>query len=154
MTNGRSFIDEIPVMEKNKAVKYIVYGIVLAIVFGTVISFSVYMNSNALYIRDLADYENEENYNNGLYGYDEYVRRQADNEQLEEWMLIQDGILIPIARIGGQIALFFVAIGFLGIGLNDKVDEKTRQICLIIGAMVTFIFVMVVAGIGISISIT
>jgi hypothetical protein len=139
MGERSSFFDKIPIMDKNKATKYIVKGLVVAILFGLMMMISRSIAQNASTWKSIADQENETNYWNGEYGYNDYLQRQQEIETTRYWMEWQDVIFINIARIGVNISLLFILVGFLSYALNDKLDERTRRISLIISGLILFV---------------
>jgi len=139
MGERSSFFDKIPIMDKTKATKYIVKGLVVAILFGLMMMISRSIAQNASTWENIADQENETNYWNGEYGYNDYLQRQQEIETTRYWMEFQDVIFINIARIGVNISLLFILVGFLSYALNDKLDERTRRISLIISGLILFV---------------
>ena len=51
-------------------------------------------------------------------------------------------IIGNIARIGVNVGLFFIVIGFLSFALNDKFDEKTRRIYLVLAGAILFVIML------------
>jgi len=154
MADGRSFLDDLPTMDKGKATRMIVWGILLAIIFGCIWAISGYLNSNAGSLLNLLEHEKLMNYNNGYITYEDYLRQGTENYRVYYWLLAQDIFIQPIARVGGYIAAFLVALGFLSLGMNNSIEEKARNMYLIIGFIVTFAVVLSVLGMGIGIAIT
>lgn len=141
MPEKKSLADSIPLLDKRKAVRFIIYGLLVAILFGLMMMISRSIAQNATEWRDLADYENQMNYWNGAYGYTDYIKRGDQIERIYYWMEFQDAIFMNIARVGVNIALVFILIGFLSLGIAENIDERTRRIYLIIAGMILF-FVM------------
>jgi hypothetical protein len=153
MGERRSFFDSIPTMDKNKATKYIVRGLIIAILFGLMMMISRSIAQNASSWENLANQENEMNYWNGVYGYNDYLQRQEEIDQTRYWMEWQDVIFINIARIGVNISLLFILVGFLSFALNDKLDERTRRISLIISGLILFVLMFTTFFSAISITV-
>ncbi|MFX1478828.1 MAG: hypothetical protein ACFFCI_11920 [Promethearchaeota archaeon] len=153
MGERSSFFDSIPSMDKTKATKYIVRGLIVAILFGLMMMISRSIAQNASSWENLANQENEMNYWNGLYGYNDYLQRQEEIDQTRYWMEWQDVIFINIARIGVNISLIFILVGFLSFALNDKLDERTRRISLIISGLILFVLMFTTFFSAISISV-
>jgi hypothetical protein len=126
-------------LDKKRAMKFIIYGLIVAIIFGTVMMVSRSINDNSYSWEDLANEENIQNYNNGLYGYEEYLKRAEEIDLIAYWMRIQDVIFINISRVGVNISLLFIAIGFIGLGVNSDLDERTKRISLIIGGIILIV---------------
>ena len=112
-------------MDKNKATKFIIYGLVVAIGFGLMMGISRSIAQNASAWENLENQENEMNYWNGLYGYNDYIQRQEEIDKIRYWMEWQDVIFMNVARVGVNISLIFILVGFLSYALNDKLDERT-----------------------------
>lgn len=154
MGEERSFFDKLPLLDKNKATKYIIYGLLAALLFGLMMMISRSIAQNAGTWYNLAYQENQINYWNGDYGYNDYVQRNEEIEKTMYWMQWQDVIFMNIARVGVNIALFFILIGFLSFAVNDKIEEKTRRICLIISGLILFVIMFTTLFGSISISVS
>ncbi|GAH33414.1 unnamed protein product [marine sediment metagenome] len=154
MGEERSFFDRLPLLDKNKATKFVVYGLLVAILFGLMmmISRSISQNSSSWY--NLANQENEMDYWDGDYGYNDYIQRREEIEQTYYWMQWQDVIFVNIARVGVNISMFFILIGFLSFAVNDKIDEKTRRIFLILAGLILFVIMFTTLFSSISISVS
>ncbi|MHA1107460.1 MAG: hypothetical protein ACTSPN_17355 [Promethearchaeota archaeon] len=133
-----TLFDKLPLLDKNRAVKFIIYGLVIAILFGMMMMISRSISANAGQWENLANQDNEINYWNGLYGYNDYIERQEEIDSIRYWMEFQDVIFMNLARVGVNIGLLFVSIGFLSFAVNDKIDENTRKISLIIAGLILF----------------
>ena len=148
-----SLFDKLPLLDKNRAAKFIIYGIFIAILFGLMLMISQSVAVNATQWEALANNDNYFNYINGLYGYNDYVARQLEIDRIGLWMRYQDVIFMNIARVCVNIGLVFVLIGFLSFAVNDKIDENTRKISLIIAGLVLFIMMFTTLFSSISVSI-
>ena len=133
---GGLLVDSIPLLDKRKAMKFIVYGLIAAILFGLIMMISRSIAQNAGTWENLANQENEMNYWNGLYGYNDYIQNQENIDRIRYWMEYQDAIIMNIARVGINIALVFILIGFLSFAVTENIDERTRRIYLIIAGMI------------------
>lgn len=133
---GGLLVDSIPLLDKRKAMKFIVYGLIAAILFGLIMMISRSIAQNAGTWENLANQENEMNYWNGLYGYNDYIQNQENIDRIRYWMEYQDAIFMNIARVGINIALVFILIGFLSFAVTENIDERTRRIYLIIAGMI------------------
>lgn len=129
-------VDSIPLMDKRKAMKFIVYGLIAAILFGLIMMISRSIADNASSWAAIADQENYINYWSGLYGYNDYIQNQENIDRIQYWMGFQDVIFMNIARVGINIALVFILIGFLSFAVTENIDERTRRIYLIISGMI------------------
>jgi len=154
MGERESFFNRLPLLDKNKATKYIIYGLLVAILFGLIMMISRSIAQNAQSWEYLADQENNMNYWNGLYGYNDYIQRQEEIERIRYWMEWQDVIFVNIARVGVNVALFFILIGFLSFAVNDKIDDRTRRISLIIAGLILFVIMFTTFFASISISVS
>ena len=154
MGERESFFNRLPLLDKNKATKYIIYGLLVAILFGLMMMISRSIAQNAQSWEYLADQENNMNYWNGLYGYNDYIQRQEEIERIRYWMEWQDVIFVNIARVGVNVALFFILIGFISFAVNDKIDDRTRRISLIIAGLILFVIMFTTFFASISISVS
>jgi len=133
---GGFLVDSIPLLDKRKAMKFIVYGLIAAILFGLIMMISRSIAQNAGSWENIANQENDMNYWNGLYGYNDYIQNQENIDRIRYWMEYQDTIFMNIARVGINIALVFILIGFLSFAVTENIDERTRRIYLIISGMI------------------
>jgi len=134
-----SLFDRLPLMDKKRAMKFIIYGLITAILFGIIMMTSRSIAQNAGTWYNMANQDNSMNYWNGVYGYTDYVQRQQEISRIRYWMEFQDVIFMNVARVGVNIALVFVLIGFLGFAVNDNLDPRTRWVSLIIAGVILFI---------------
>jgi len=148
-----SILDRIPLMDKNKATKFIVYGLIIAILFGLMMMISRSIAQNASTWENLANQENEMSYWNGDYGFNDYIKRQEEIDRTRYWMEWQTVIFMNIARVGVNISLIFMTIGFLSFALNDKLDERTRRISMIIAGLILFVLMFTTFFSAISITV-
>jgi len=134
--------DLLPIMDKEKATKFLIYGLVVAIMFGTILMISKSIADNAGIWLDIENQQNLMNYMQGLYGYNDYVEKNARATLLRYWMEFQVVIVGNIARIGVNIGLFFIVVAFLSFALNDQFDEKSRRIYLILAGAILFVIMV------------
>ncbi len=145
--------ESIPLLDKRKAMKFIIYGLIAAILFGLIMMISRSIAQNAGTWEAIANQENEMNYWNGVYGYSDYLRRQEEIDRTRYWMEFQDVIFMNVARVGVNIALVFIVIGFLSLGVAEDIDERTRRIYLIIAGLILFVIMFTTFFASISISV-
>ena len=110
---GGFLVNSIPLLDKRKAMKFIVYGLIAAILFGLIMMISRSIAQNAATWQNLANQENEINYWNGLYGYNDYIQNQENIARIRYWMEYQDAIFMNIARVGVNVALVFILMNVL-----------------------------------------
>lgn len=134
--------DLLPIMDKEKATKFLIYGLLVAIIFGTILMISKSISDNAYTWFLIESQQNEMNYMQGLYGYNDYIEKIERATLLYYWMDYQVVIVGNIARIGVNIGLFFIVIAFFSFALNDKFDEKSRRIYLILAGAILFIIMV------------
>ena len=134
--------DLLPIMDKEKATKFLIYGLLVAIIFGTILMISKSIADNAYTWFLIESQQNEMNYMQGLYGYNDYVEKIERATLLYYWMDFQVVIVGNIARIGVNIGLFFIVVGFLSFALNDQFDEKSRRIYLILAGTILFVIMV------------
>ena len=137
-----SLVDMLPVMNKEKATKFLIYGLLVAIIFGTILMISKSIADNASIWLSLENQQNEMNYMAGLYGYNDYIVKAERALLIRYWMEYQVIIVGNIARIGVNVGLFFIVVGFLSFALNDKFDEKSRRIYLILAGAILFVIMV------------
>ena len=134
--------DLLPIMDKEKATKFLIYGLLVAIMFGTILMISKSIADNAYTWFLIENQQNEMNYMQGLYGYNDYIEKLERATLLYYWMDFQVVIVGNIARIGVNIGLFFIVIAFFSFALNDQFDEKSRRIYLILAGAILFVIMV------------
>lgn len=134
--------DLLPIMDKEKATKFLIYGLLVAIMFGTILMISKSIADNAYTWLLIENQQNEMNYMQGLYGYNDYIEKIERATLLYYWMDYQVVIVGNIARIGVNIGLFFIVIAFFSFALNDQFDEKSRRIYLILAGAILFVIMV------------
>jgi len=154
MPEKRSLADNIPLLDKGKAMKFIIYGLLVAILFGLMMMISRSIALDADEWQTLAIFENQMNYEHGVYGYTDYVLRGDQITRIYNWMNFQDVIFMNIARVGINIALVFILIGFLSFAVAENIDERTRRIFLIIAGMILFLVMFTTFFASITVSVT
>ncbi|MFX1496156.1 MAG: hypothetical protein ACFFBH_01380 [Promethearchaeota archaeon] len=147
-------IDNIPLLDKKKAIKFIIYGLIAAILFGLIMMISRSIAQNASAWQALALQDNNMAYWNGEYGYSDFVHRQQEIYRISDWMAFQDVIFVNIARVGVNIALVFMLVGFLSLGVSENIDERARRIYLIISGLILFVIMFTTFFASISISVS
>jgi len=136
-----NFFDRLPLMDKNKALKYIIYGLLVAIIAGSILMLSMTIAGMSGTWDNLAMQYLNEQYWAGNIGYQEYLEQAEAIDKAVLWMNFQPLILGNIARVFVNIGLVFMVIGFLGIAVNEKIDEQTRKVCLIFGGAILFVII-------------
>ena len=134
--------DLLPIMDKEKATKFLIYGLLVAIIFGTILMISKSIADNAYTWFLIESQQNKMNYMQGLYGYNDYIVKIERANLLYYWMEFQVVIIGNIARIGVNIGLFFIVIAFFSFALNDQFDEKSRRIYLILAGAILFVIMV------------
>ncbi len=137
-----SLFEMLPVMNKEKATKFLLYGLLVAIIFGTILMISKSIADYASVWLSLENQQNEMTYMQGLYGYNDYIVKVERANLIRYWMEYQVIIVGNIARIGVNVGLFFIVVGFLSFALNDKFDEKSRRIYLILAGTILFVIML------------
>jgi hypothetical protein len=148
-----NFFENITLLDKRRATKFVIYGLIVAILFGLMMMISRSIAQNASSWQNLANQENYMNYQNGVYGYNDYIEQQQQITTIRYWMEFQDAIFMNIARVGVNIAMIFIVIGFLSFALNQELDERSRRICLIIAGLILFVVMFTTFFASISISV-
>ena len=130
--------------DKNKSTKYLVIGVIIAVIFGTIMGTSRSIALNADSWKVYQDLENDENYDKGLYGYQDFLINQRDIALTHAWMEQQQIIFVTLAQIGVNIGLICIFIGFIGFAVNDSLDERTRRVSLLLASVVLFVLMFTI----------
>jgi hypothetical protein len=126
---------------------------IVAILFGTggLISDSIARNAS-----DWENYQLHQNdlgYWRGDYGYQEFLERDREIYAKADWMRFQEAIFENIARVGVNIALLAVMVGFLGYSNNEELDEKKRRLSFILAALIIVVVMFTALTTGVTLSI-
>ena len=149
----KSLYESIPVMDKTKAMKYILKGIIVVMLFGCIMLTSVSLANGSDEWAAVASQENKEAYWNGDYGYSEYIEKEQDIQRTEYWLDYQAFIVVNIARIGVYLGFLSVFIGLMGFATNDQIDQRTRWLSLIFaGVIIMAILFTLVINVSITIN--
>jgi len=116
--------------------------LLVAIIFGSILMISKSIADNAAIWLSLENQLNEMNYMAGIYGYNDYIVKAERAILIRYWMEYQVIIVGNIARIGVSVGLFFIVVAFLSFALNDKFDEKSRRIYLILAGAILFVIMV------------
>ncbi len=134
-------------MSQEKATKFLVIGIILAISFGSLLLISNSMASQADTWKNYQENINVDGYNRGLYGPAENMTNWYNIRMQWLWMKQQPLYLGNVSLIGVNIGLLLVFIGFIGFATNNQMDEHTRRTCIIIAGVI--IFVLMISFVGV-----
>ncbi|TXT59631.1 MAG: conserved membrane protein of unknown function [Promethearchaeota archaeon] len=148
-----NYFENIPNMEKGKATKYIVIGIFLIIIFGLIASISTSIADNANDWKSMVDQIALNQLNDGIIDSNQYNAIIAQNTVTRYAMQWQEAIVVSIAKVGIDIALLLISIGFISFALNESYDQRTRWICLIISGVILSVILFTTLFTNISLSI-
>ena len=148
-----SLFDKLPLLDKNRAAKFIIYGLLIAILFGMIMMISRSIANSALEWAAVANQENLISYWEGIYGYADFIEREQEIVRIQNWLVFQDVIFMNFARVGVNIGLIFCLVGFLSFAVNDKIDEHTRKVSLIIAGLILFMMMFTTFFSGIYIAV-
>jgi len=148
------FFKSLPSMSKEKATKYLIYGLIISIIFSLIVATSMSIAGNANAWLTYANYQNQIGYWEGLYGYSEYQQNLIANQNTRNFMAYQNVIFVNIARVGINIGLILMLIGFIGFATNEKLDEKTRHISLTLAGLILLIVMLSLFFTNVTMNIT
>ncbi len=153
MTTKTSFVDTLHEMDKAKAIRLVIYGLILVMVCLAVMSVSRAVAGQAYTWRDLMNADNQNSYWSGLYGMSEYLERMYDITKTYNWMLFQQVLFVNAGRVGLYIALVVMVVGFFGLALNATMDAKTRLVFLVLASTILVIMLFGVFFSSISVNV-
>jgi hypothetical protein len=153
-SDGENLIDQILKIDHKKATKFIIYGLIAAMICGTVMTTSKSIESNAADWKNVMDQQNEMDYWNGFIGLQEFNERQEEIQLQKYYMDVQFVIFGNIARIGVNIALLFVVFGFIGYSLNKDIDPRIKQLSFVLAGLILVVLMFTTMFSGISISVS
>ena len=140
-------------IDRRKATKFILGGMIIAIIFGTIALISVSLASNSYDWENYQLHEIDLGYWRGEYGYQEYLERNREIYAQADWMRFQEVIFENIARIGVNFGLIFVMVGFIGYSADEDMDPKKRQLSFLLAALIITIVMFTALSSGVTITI-
>ena len=140
-------------MERRKATKFIIAGMTIAILFGTMALISASIANNASDWENYQLHENDLGYWRGDYGYQEFLERDREIWVQADWMRFQEAIFENIARIGVNIGLLAVMVGFIGYSVDEDMDPKKRQLSFILAALIITVVMFTALSTGVTLTI-
>ena len=138
-------------MDQDKAAKYVGIGILVAIVFGSVLMVSKSVYTMAEDWRTAANDKATNDYDLGFISAAQRDLIQAENWKIFYNMRVQGLWVTNIAKVIVNLGLLLVFIGFVGLGLNASADEKTRRLFLTIAAIIIFIMLFTTFFAGVTV---
>lgn len=152
-SSGRGFLDTLPQVDKAKAMRLLIFGLILTIIAVTILLASRTVSAGATNWQNLAQQENSLNFWSGLYGSTEYAQRNNEILLTVYWMRHQATIFSVVGRIGMNVGLLMMILGFIFLAMNNTIDEKTRHVFLIVGAALVLIVMFGVFFAGFNLTI-
>ncbi len=153
-TTKRDIIDVLINIDHKKATKWLIKGMIIAIIFGAMALISKSISDNAANWYNWQYNIIENNLNSGLFGYDEFLRMVNDLDATRYWMQFQKAIFGNIARIGVDIGLIWVLLGFIAYAGNKDLNDKMRLISLILAGIVVAVIMFTSLFNNISVTIS
>ena len=141
-------------MDQEKAVRYVVIGIIIAIIFGSAIMVSthIYAQANTWMGDELSKLSYD--LGQGVISQSQYDMKEISIMNTYHLMRIQELYVVNISKVLVNVGLLLVFIGFVGLGVNGSGDEKTRRMYLIIATIIIFVMMITTFYSGISINLT
>lgn len=146
-------IDNIMNMDFRKATKYIIKGILIAALCGAIALVSASVAANSTDWENYADEQNELSYQRGQIGYQEYIERMNEIDEIGDFLRFQDAIFTNIARIGIYLGLLFAMMGFIGYAANKELTDSMRLVSLIIATVIVAIIMFTVMATKLSVTL-
>jgi len=140
-------------MDRRKATKFIIGGMVVAMIFGTMALISASLANNASDWENYQLHENDLGYWRGDYGYQEFLERDREIYAQADWMRFQEAIFENIARVGVNVGLLFVMAGFIGYSTDEDMDPKKRQLSFALAAVIITVVMFTALSTGVTVTI-
>jgi len=145
--------DKLINMDRRKATKFIIGGMIVAMIFGTMALISVSLANNSYDWENYMLHENDLGYWSGEYGYQEFLERDREIYAKADWMRFQEAIFENIARVGVNFGLLFVMVGFIGYSADEDMDPKKRQVSFLLAALIITVVMFTALSSGVTITI-
>ena len=145
--------DKLINMDRRKATKFIIGGMIVAMIFGTMGLISVSLANNSYDWENYMLHENDLGYWRGDYGYQEFLERDREIYAQADFLRFQEVIFENIARIGVNFGLICVMIGFIGYSADEDMDPKKRQLSFLLAALIITIVMFTALSTGVTINI-
>ena len=140
-------------MDRRKATKFIIGGMIIAIFFGTIALTSASLANNSYDWESYQLHANDLGYWRGDYGHQEFLEKEQEIYARADWMRFQEAIFVNIARIGVNFGLIFVMVGFIGYSADEDMDPKKRQLSFLLAALIITIVMFTALSTGVTITI-
>ena len=131
-----NFVNNLLDLDYKKAGRFIVKGLIIAILFGAILMTSRSVATNSATWGAIQDDENLRKYEDGKIGYTEYVERDNEINKMQNYMNLQDLYVVNIARLFISLGLLYVTVGFIGFAADKELDEKFRTVSLLMAGLI------------------
>jgi hypothetical protein len=148
-----NFVNSIPTLEKTKAIKYIFLGLLLIIIFGLIAGISSSIANEAGNWKTMADNIAQLQLNEGIINNTQYNNIRISNWQIWHALQLQETILANIAKVGVDIGLILISMGFISFAVNENLDPRTRVISLILSGVILLVILFTTLFNSISLTI-
>ena len=135
----KSILDKILDMDQRTAMKLVLQGFIIAVIFGAATLTSRSVATNSANWQALQSHQNKQEFWDGEIGNQEYLERQREIEETGFWMTYQQVIIGNICRLFINLALIVVIIGFLGLASQKEMDDKHRLISFLLAGMILIV---------------
>jgi ABC-type multidrug transport system fused ATPase/permease subunit len=152
-TERKGFIDNLLNMDSYGAMKLIVKGMILAVIFGTALMTSRQINLNAATWQNIENQKNEMAFWNGEITQIEFTEREEQITLMRFQMQYQFVIFGNIFRGLVNLSLLFVVVGFIGLAKSHE-DDKIRALSIMISGVILFVLMLTTFFSNIAINLT
>ena len=149
----QGFIEKFIPKNADDAIRMIMKGIVLAVLFGTLLMTSRQINTNSGTWENLEKQKNQMSYWKGEISAIEFTEREESIELTKYYLQWQYVIFGNIFRALVNVSMIYVVIGFAALSKNHQ-DEKVRALSIAIAGVVLFILMLTTFFNNIAVNLT
>ncbi len=137
----QGFIDKFVPKSADDAMKMIFKGLILAVLFGTLLMTSRQINGNSGTWENIEKQKNQMRYWRGEISAIEFTENEEQIELTRFYMQWQYVIFGNIFRALVNVSLIYVVVGFAALSKTHQ-DEKVRSLSIAIAGVVLFVLIL------------
>jgi hypothetical protein len=140
-------------IDHDTATRFILVGLVVAVVFGIAGLTSRSLAANAVQWTTIQNQQALLDFWSGKIDYHEYDVITAYIIKSSNQMVLQQAIFGNVCRLGVDVSLIFVMIGFLAYANSDRLNDKMKLLSLIIGGVIVTVLLFTTLFTNIAVNI-
>jgi hypothetical protein len=140
-------------LDHNTATRFIIIGMLLAIIFGSVAMVSKSLAANSADWRVIQEQQAKLDWYNGIITLQEYDIQISTIIKQEAQMNLQQSIFGVIAQLCVNLCLIIVLIGFVSYANDPELDKRIKQMSFLLGGIIIVVMMFTSLFTGITVAI-